>query len=182
MRQCSAHNVEIFHQTALEEAWRAYGKDLCRYSFQKVGDAKQSEDIVQDTFMRTWAYMQKNGKIDCMKSFLYRTLRNRIVDEYRKRKSISLDRMLEAGFEPSGEDWRERHFDAMDGKAIFLLTERLPEKYRKVLLLKYREDMSLEEISRITGNTKNSVSVHLSRGMRRLRILATNSDIFHDVC
>jgi RNA polymerase sigma-70 factor (ECF subfamily) len=102
---------------------------------------------------------------------LYRTLRNRIVDEYRKRKSISLDRMLEAGFEPAGEDWRERHFDAVEGKAIFLLTERLPEKYKKIFLLKYREDLSLEEISRITGNTKNSVSVHLNRGKKKLRNL-----------
>lgn len=42
----------------------------------------------------------KGGKIDAMKAFLYHILNNLIVDEYRKRKTVSLDLLLEKGFDP----------------------------------------------------------------------------------
>jgi DNA-directed RNA polymerase specialized sigma24 family protein len=103
-------------------AYNDYKKGLNSYAFFKVNNQIIGEDLVQDTFMKTWGYLVKGGRIEKMKAFLYHTLNNLIVDEYRKRKhkGASLDTLLEEGFEPGIND-SERLFDTLDGKTAILL-------------------------------------------------------------
>jgi len=132
-----------------------------------------SDDLVQDTFMRTWRYLAKEGKIDVMKSFLYHILNNLIVDEYRRRKNTSLDVLLQKGYEPS-IDPRERLINVLDGKAALLLIARLPVKYQKVMRMRYVQNLNLKEMSLITGESKNTIAVQLHRGLEKLKILYTH--------
>jgi len=115
----------------------------------------------------------KGGKIDTMKAFLYHVLNNLIVDEYRKRKNASLDALVEKGFEPKSRD-SGRIFNILDGKAAMLLIQQLPESYRKVMRMKYVQDLSLEEMSLITGQSKNTIAVQLHRGLEKLKALHKN--------
>lgn len=87
-------------QSLLTSAHHEYEKGLNAHAFFKVNNRATGEDLVQETFMKTWVYLVKGGKIDVMKSFLYHILNNLIVDEYRKRKTSSLDVLLEKGYEP----------------------------------------------------------------------------------
>jgi len=124
--------------------------------------------------MKTWIYLVKGGKIEIMRAFLYHVLNNLIVDEYRKRKTTSLDVMMEKGFEPEAED-PKRLFNVLDGKVALLLIERLPEMYKKVMRMKYVQDLSIKEISLITGTSKATVAVQLHRGLEKLKILYNDS-------
>lgn len=87
----------------LTGAHHDYEKGLNARAFFKVHDHAIGEDLVQDTFMKTWKYLVKGGKIDVMKAFLYHTLNHLIIDEYRKHKTVSLDALLEEGFEPRND-------------------------------------------------------------------------------
>lgn len=145
-------------------------KGLYSHALFKLHNRVLGEDMVQDTFMKTWKYLVKGGKIDVMKSFLYHILDNLIVDEYRKRKTSSLDVLLEKGYEPS-EDNSERLLNMLDGKAAILLIQRLPKKYQKVMRMRYVQDLSLGEISLVTGQTKNTIAVQLHRGLAKLKLL-----------
>ena len=120
--------------------------------------------------MKTWMYLVKGGKIDLMKAFLYRVLNNLIVDEYRKHKTISLDVLLEKGFEPSVAS-SKRLFDILDGKAALLLIQRLPPTYQKVMRMRYVQDLSLKEMALVTGQSKNAIAVQLHRGLEKLKLL-----------
>jgi DNA-directed RNA polymerase specialized sigma24 family protein len=82
-------------QILLTGAHHDWHRKLNIHAFFKIHDQTISEDLVQDTFMKTWSYLVKGGKIDTMKAFLYHILNNLIVDEYRKRKAISLNALLE---------------------------------------------------------------------------------------
>lgn len=73
----------------LTTAHNDYGVALNKHSYFKLGNRSQSTDLVQDTFIKTWSYLVKGGKIEVMKAFLYHVLNNLIVDEYRKRKTVS---------------------------------------------------------------------------------------------
>lgn len=162
---------EIERREILSVAHHEYGKRLNAYAFFKVHDHATGEDLVQDTFMKTWKYLVKGGTIETMKAFLYHVLNNLIVDEYRKHnKTTSLDILLEKGFEPS-TDGSERLLSILDGKAALLLIEMLPEKYRKVMRMRYEQDLSLQEISLITGRSKNTLAVQVHRGLEKLKIL-----------
>ena len=138
--------------------------------FFKTHNHATGEDLVQDTFMKTWNYLVKGGKIDIMKAFLYHVLNNLIVDEYRKRKTSSLDVLVEKGYEP-GADHTESLLNMLDGKTAILLIQRLPERYQKVLKMRYVQDLSLSEMSLITGQSKNTMAVQVHRGLEKLKLL-----------
>lgn len=155
----------------LTKAHHDFDKGLNARAFFKVNNHSLGGDLVQDTFIKTWSYLVKGGKIDIMKAFLYHVLNNLIVDQYRKHKTASLDVLMEKGFEPSANDPPEHVFNVLDGRAAFLLIARLPETYRKVMRMRYVQDLTLEEISLITGQTKNTIAVQVHRGLEKLKLL-----------
>ncbi|OGN35517.1 MAG: hypothetical protein A2207_02135 [Candidatus Yanofskybacteria bacterium RIFOXYA1_FULL_44_17] len=161
---------EIQQKVAFTIVHGDYEKKLRSYAFFKIRNRMTSEDLVQNTFIKTWSYIVKGGKIEIMKAFLYHVLNNLIVDEYRKRKTTSLDALLEKGFEP-GNDNSGRLIDMLDGKKALILIQRLPKKYQEVMRMKYSQDLSLEEISLVTGQSKNTIAVQLHRGLAKLKLL-----------
>ena len=132
-----------------------YSKALNTHAFFRTSDHQVGEDLVQDTFVKTWAYLVKGGKIDQMRAFLFHILNNLIVDQYRKRKKVSLDGLREKGFEPSVDD--SQHLtNKIDGKAAFLLIKQLSQKNQKVLRMRFERDLSLKEIALINGQSTPS--------------------------
>jgi RNA polymerase sigma-70 factor (ECF subfamily) len=154
----------------LTVAHHDYEKKMNSYAFFKTHNHETGEDLVQDTFIKTWAYIVKGGKVNLMKPFLYHVLNQLIIDEYRKSKTSSLDVLLEKGFEPSFDN-RERMVNTLDGKEALLLIQYLPAKYEKVMRMRYAQDLSLKEISLITGQSRNAVAVQAHRGLLKLRKL-----------
>jgi RNA polymerase sigma-70 factor (ECF subfamily) len=157
-------------QGILTTAHQDYEKSLNARAYFKVSNHELGEDLVQQTFMKTWTYLVKGGEVEKMKAFLYHILNNLIIDEYRKNKATSLDVLMEKGFEPSVDD-SKNIFNVLDGKAACLLIERLPVLYKEVMRMKYLQDLSLEEISAFTGLSKNTIAVQLHRGLERLKNL-----------
>lgn len=140
----------------------------------KTSDVELGDDLVQTTFLKTLLYLQKGGKIDIMRAFLNRVLNDLIVDEYRKRKTVSLDTLLENGFEP-GINYTEQLIDIIDGKKVILLIDQLPKKYQTVVKMRYVQGLSLKEISVLTKQTQNTIAVQSYRGLQKLKVLEANS-------
>lgn len=157
-------------ETALTVAYHNYEKGLNLYAFFKTQNNATSKELVQETFMKTWIYLIKGGGIDTMKAFLYHVLNDLIIDEYRKQKTTSLDKLSEKGFEVSTND-SERLLKIIDGKMAMLLIQNLPEKYQKIMEMRFVEALSLKEIAVITGQSKNTVTVQIHRGIEKLKVL-----------
>jgi len=163
---------ELKIKTDLTAAHLSFEKGLNVHAFFKTNNHDTGQDLVQDTFMKTWVYLARGGKIDLMKAFLYHILNNLIVDEYRKEKHkpVSLDNLIEKGFKPSTNDY-EHLLNTLDGKKAFLLIKNLPKIYQKTMHMKYGEDLSLKEISLLTGQSRNAVAVQTHRGLIKLKAL-----------
>ena len=167
-------NNEQTQSNILTAAHSEFELKLNSYAYFKLYDRAMSQDLVQDTFMKTWIYLVKGGKVQTMKAFLYHILNNLVVDQYRKIKNrtASLDTMLEMGYEPSESiEGPSRIFDVIGGKAALLLLDRLPEKYRKALKMSFVQGLSLTEMALITGQTKNAMAVQVHRGILKLKFL-----------
>ena len=106
-------------------------------------------------------------------SFLYHLLNNLIIDQYRKRKTYSLDMLLEKGYE-IGIDDSERLAEVFDGRIAFRLVDQLPKRYQNVLYMKYADHLSYGEISRRTGQERNTIAVQVHRGLAKLKQLYTH--------
>jgi len=162
---------EVKLKYILTLAHQDYGRGLNARAFFKVNNHALGEELVQDTFIKTWSYLAKGGKIEIMKAFLYHVLNNLIVDQYRKHKTTSLDTILEKGFEPGSGNEFKRLYDVLDGKRALLLIVHLPKKYQKVMRMRYMEDLTLKEMSLITGQSKNTIAVQAHRGLQILKSL-----------
>lgn len=161
---------ETQQREILSSAHTEFGKSLNKYAFYKVNSHVVGEDLVQDTFIKTWNYLLKGGKIETMKAFLYHILNNLIIDEYRKRKASSLDVLIDNGFEPSVDD-SSNLYNIIDGKRAMLLIKKLPEKYKKVMRMRYVEELTLVEMAKITGQSSNAIAVQAYRGLEKLKKL-----------
>lgn len=154
----------------LTQAHQDYAKGMTSHSFFKVNNHATSDDLVQETFIKTWRYLVKQGKVNNMKAFLYHVLNQLIIDEYRKRKTISLEVLFEKGYQPSIDN-SERIFNIFDGKIAVLLIQHLSTKYQKVIRMRYIQSLSIKEISLITGQSRNTVAVQIHRGLAQLKVL-----------
>lgn len=175
MKQTQSNKKEeSINKDNLTLAHHDHNKALNSYAFFKVHDKFVGEDLVQDTFTKTWAYLVRGGKIVMMRAFLYNILNNLIVDEYRKRKrkTDSLDTLIENGFEPKDKNEEsERLVNFLDGKNAISFIAKLPETYKKIIHMRFIQSMSLKEISLITGQKKNAIAVQIHRGLEKLKIL-----------
>ena len=158
-------------EQAYLEAFDEYADALYRHCFFRVSDPERAKDIVSDTFTKTWDYLVKGNTIEKYKPFLYRTLNHLIIDEYRKKKTDSLDALLdesdvpEGAFEELVSGSREEVEFAIDAKDIPLLIEKMPEGHREVILLRYMDGLMPKEIAAILEIPVNTVSVRIHRGV-----------------
>ncbi len=163
---------ETKQRTMLSDAHDDYAKALNNHAFFKVNDKKVGEDLVQNTFLKTWSHLIKGGKIDVIKKFLYHVLNNLIIDEYRKRKfkMSSLDDLLEKGIDPTGS-YDALLSDDADGKEAIKLINDLPMPHKQVIHMRYVQGFSIKEISAATGDSENVIYVQIHRGIKKLREL-----------
>jgi len=154
----------------LTAAHKDFVKGLFTYATFKVNNTALSEDLVQDTYIKTWLYIAKGGEILKMKAFLYHILNGLIIDEYRKRKVTSLDQILEIGFDVSF-DTSERLANTIDGAGVLSLLHKLPSHYQSIVKMRYVDELSLEEISERLGTSKSTLAVQSHRGLEKLKTL-----------
>lgn len=142
---------------------------LFRHCLLRVRDREIARDIVQEAFSRTWLYMSEGKEIDYIRAFLYRVANNLIVDGSRRKKSASLDAMMdEDGYEPQDESIRAPIDTPALRQALNLLKE-LDESYRTVITMRFMDELSPKEIAKALGVTENVVSVRIHRGLERLK-------------
>ena len=163
-----AQNLEKKFLAAYEE----YADALLRHCLIRVRDREAAKDIVQEAFSRTWLYMSEGKQIEYMRAFLYRVSNNLIVDGSRKKKTSSLDAMIEDdGFEAVDETAKDPS-DVPASREAMKMLRSLDEIYRVVITMRFMEEMSPKEIASELGVSENVVSVRIHRGIERLRELA----------
>ena len=152
------------------EAYDAYSDAIYRHCFFRVYSESRAEELVQETFLRTWEYLSKGKTVDNMRVFLYKVATNLIIDDSRKKRTESLDSLLERS--PAAEPSYAGHADVERDVLLYEVRAtmaKLPEDERKILSLRYVDDLDPKDIAEVLGITPNNVSVRLNRAMKRLR-------------
>jgi RNA polymerase sigma-70 factor (ECF subfamily) len=168
-------------EKAFLDAFEMHADALFRHAFFRISDRERAYDLAQDTFLKAWDYVVGGGTIKQYKSFLYRILHNLIIDEYRKKKSGSLDELLEhEALAPAveallSEGSRQEVEEAFDQEVLVEKIRahipELPEEYRIALTLRFIEGLTPGEVAHIVGVSENVISVRLHRGIKKLRTL-----------
>lgn len=159
-----------------QEAYNEHSDSIFRYAFYKLSDREKAKDVVQDTFVRFWEYIAADGEVRNIKSFIYRIAGNAIIDNYRKRKEISLDLLAEDGYDHPDADGHQKMLKNLDNIKALELVNQLEDKEREMMLLRYVEGLSVKEISEILDERENTVSVKIHRALKQLQNMFEKSE------
>jgi len=164
---------EMFRQ-----AFERHSDELFRHAALRLSDRDRALEITQECFLRAWKYVGRGEEIREMRLFLFRTLRNLIIDEYRKTKSFSLDKMVEdedgnteSSLLACDTDELEEALNRFEIARAVEAILALPDLYREVFTLRYIDDLTVSEIAPLIGESENVVSVRLHRGLKKLRAI-----------
>lgn len=150
------------------KAYDQYFEAIFRYCFFRTNNRDLSKDLAQDTFMRTWSYIQMGNNVENIRALLYKIAGNTVVDWYRKRKNQSLETIMESGFDPSDDS-----ADATDKQAeiqtILTNVEKLSVEDQHLVVWHYVEGLTAGEIANTLKQNKNTISVKIHRAVVKLR-------------
>ena len=170
------------HEERYLKAFDEYADALFRHAVYRLSDRDRAIEIVHDTFTKVWTYIRNGHEIDSYKSFLYKVMNNLIIDEYRKRKELSLDAILseegvnEGSFPELHEGGLEELTFSLDAQKASLLIGELPLVYREVLTLRFVDGLKPKEISELIEESENVVSVRIHRALKILKDMITKKD------
>lgn len=150
------------------KAYDEYSNDLFRHCYFRIFDRSLAKDLAQEAFCKTWVYIADGKKIDNVRAFLYKVANNLIVDEIRKKKSLSLEGLMEEGFSPKDETTPDME-QTITGQEVIKTLELLEEPYRTAVTMRFVDDLSPTEIARILDISESNVSVRIHRGVKQLR-------------
>lgn len=160
---------------------RRYEGRLTKYVGRIAGTNKEMiEDIVQNIFIKAFVNINSFKKNQKFGSWLYGIAHNECIDNWRKYKKHSCNVPLESNEElmailASDEDMEQMLVDKDRQKAIRASLEKLPIKFREVLVLKYLEDKDYEEMGNILKKPTSTVGTLLRRAKKRFKqILSEN--------
>ena len=152
------------------EAYELYAEPLYRHCFYRVYNEARAEELMQETFLKTWEYVSQGKEVGNLRAFLYRVAGNLIIDYYRKKKEESLEAILEAHPEAEpGHDPTTHLETTVMVSYIKEVLEDLPDDARIILTYRYIDDLDPKEIAEIMDITANNASVRINRALRLLQ-------------
>jgi RNA polymerase sigma-70 factor (ECF subfamily) len=153
-----------------------YQHRLLRYLIFLTGRRELAEDLFQDVWMRVLERGRQYTGRAKFETWLFTIARNLVIDQSRRKTCASLDEMRDT---PDGErrfevasSGRSPLDNAQSGEVVFNVSHalaRLDSAHREVLVLRFHEDLSLEEIAQLTRAPLSTVKSRLYRGMAALK-------------
>jgi RNA polymerase sigma-70 factor (ECF subfamily) len=159
-----------------------YHAALYRYALGLLGDTSAAEDAVQEAFERAFLalgkYAEERIRDLSVRAWLYRITLNVVRNIWRERRRVALvaetpegiDRRLETASGSSAGPEREAWLDTLEA------LERLSERQRVAVVLRYFEDLPYAQIAEATGWPENTCKTLVRRGIGRLGVLLGERD------
>jgi RNA polymerase sigma factor (sigma-70 family) len=147
-----------------EHDLRAY----LRGRFPSLGDI---DDLLQETYARILR-AREVGKASLTRAYLFVTARNAALDQLRRNRPVSLDRIAEIDPSAVVEERPDAAESASHDQELEILAEAiasLPERCREIFILRRYHDLSHKQIAQKLGLAGNTVNAQLVTGMLRCR-------------
>ena len=165
-------------QNAFSDIVNLYQHKLYQICYRMLGNKQEAEDIAQEAFVRAYINLHTFDQKRKFSTWLYRIATNLCIDRLRKKQTddyLDADVAGTDGLDmyshiASDEQLPEEQALQMELQdRIQYEISRLPDKYRTVIVLRYIEELSLQEISEILDMPLGTVKTRIHRGREALR-------------
>lgn len=154
--------LKVHDNEAFEALYRKYWKKLFDFATIKTGDADVAEEIIQELFVTLWE-KRETLQIINLQSYLFTSVRNRVIDHYKQKIFDELD-TVEASSVPDYSFFLEELEMALQAAV-----SGLPDKTRAIFLLNRFEGKTAREISQELNLPERTVEYHITQALRTLK-------------
>ncbi|WP_026894927.1 sigma-70 family RNA polymerase sigma factor [Clostridiisalibacter paucivorans] len=135
-----------------------------RLAYSYVKNQHDALDIVQESIYKAMMSMNTLKNPKHVKTWFWRIVVNTSLDFLKKNKRINLVDEETLEFYSDGEGDRYKDFDLEDA------LNKLPPNYRNIIILRYFEDLKIEEVAEVLEENINTVKTRLYSALKKLRI------------
>lgn len=161
--------------SAFKELYTRYWKKLYAEAYKRLSSKELAEEIVQELFTNVWLQRHTRQINSTVGGYLYNTVANRVIDEYRKEVVRSRHREAMLLVQPEADNITEDTIMLRDLTfAIETEVSLLPDKCREVYELSRNEYKSNKEIALLLGISEKTVENQLTKALKRLRVGLSN--------
>jgi RNA polymerase sigma-70 factor (ECF subfamily) len=170
------HNFLRGDEAAFALLMKIYLKPIYNFLYQLSGDFSAIDDLTQETFVKVWKNRRRFDEKKSFKTWIFTIAKNTAYDYFKKKKTIPFSRFLDEDGNNKLENVAEQSIlpdEILARKDIAQELEKklkeIPEKYRLLLTLHYKEDFSLTEISQILKIPYNTIKSNHGRALKALK-------------
>ena len=172
--------------SALEALVERYTSAVYNYARRLCGNDEEAQDITQDALVKVWANLGKfRSEQALFKTWLWRIVRNTVFDSLRKHTRAHTafsafdtedGNALTDSLTDNEPMQDERYAQAEDAAMLEKALQQLPIPARDVLLLRYREELTFDEIGATLDEPLNTVKSRHRRALESLRKIIEGAD------
>lgn len=159
---------------ALDVLIKRYIKQVYNFVRRIVGD-ERAEDITQETFLKAWKHIRRFDQKRNFKTWLFTIAHRSALDEVRKRKNIPFSAFeddenatafdVEENTPLAHEVFEQKEIGTLMEKALLVL----PIDKREIVMLHIMEELTFDEIAKVTKRPMNTVKSIYRRALKELR-------------
>jgi len=166
------------HAEIFKKIFLPYHKKLYRVAYKFLENQQDSEDIVQETYIKLWQKRNDWESIINPESFAVTLLKNNCLD-YLKKVKPEIN-SIEGVIVPAIESLLAQIENRDELSHIMFIMRQLPVQQQQVIRLKIWDNLSDEEIEEITGLTRGNIKVLVSRARKKIKELYQKWEKYED--
>jgi len=163
-------------ESSLSKLVSKYLKPIYNFIYRFLNDAPATDDLAQTTFVKAWKNINKFDQSKNFKTWIFTIARNTVYDYLRKKKTIPFSKFIDSEGNNKLDNIGEKELlpdEILMKKDIAKEVEEklngMPELYRAILTMHYKDDFSLTEIAEILDIPYNTVKSRYSRALKKLK-------------
>ena len=145
---------------------RRHGQALFGFVRRQGLTDEQARDAVQEALLRLWHELRRGTSIDNPRAWCYRAIYRLAMDQHRLGRRL---RLLSGRLDIGRRSTLDPADSMSDRLAVWGEVDKLPIRQRQVLYLRYRSDLSFEEIGEVLGITASAGRSHATQALATLR-------------
>ncbi|MEW6623632.1 MAG: sigma-70 family RNA polymerase sigma factor [Bacillota bacterium] len=146
--------------------------------YRMIGDKEEAKDLTQDVFLKVYKNLAAYDRQVKLSTWIYKIATNTCIDFLRKKREMLMDEVQQEGIDAKTIVFASTSKDtspelALENKELKTLLHgqigKLPENYKAVVVLKYVNDLTFEEIAQALDQPVNTIKTRLYRAREMLR-------------
>jgi RNA polymerase sigma-70 factor (ECF subfamily) len=149
---------------AVADRYERRGRELWGLARRLGASDEEAHDAVQEAHLRLWRELGRGTQIEDLDAWTFRVLYRLVMDQHRVTRKVGeiVGRLRDRRSEVE-------HVEVDDRLSIWPIVDRLPARERTTLYLRYRVDLSFEQIGAVMGIKPGAARAYASRALERLR-------------